>query len=113
MMIDKSDSYSPLSTYNIVDIIKEDIESGDKHVMNELNEALKTVSKNFDTKYETNKMRIKNLEESHMSTSDSLHRVIESNNTFKNEVQNFYLKWFIFCTIHSITIAILFYLILR
>ena len=113
MMIDKSDSYSPLGTYNIIDIVKEDIKSGDKHVMNELNEALKTVSKNFDTKYETNKMRIDNVNEHCKSISDSLHRVIESNNTFKNEVQNFYLKWFIFCTIHSITIAILFYLILR
>ena len=109
-MIDKSDSYSSVSN---IHSIKEDIEAGDEHVMNEWNEALKTVSKNFDTKYETNKMRIDNLEEYHKSTSDSLHRAIESNNTFKNEVQKFYLKWFIFCTIHSITICILLYLILR
>ena len=109
-MIDKSDSYSSVSN---IRSIKEDIDAGDKHVMNECNEALKTVSKNFDTKYEINKMRIDNLEESHKSTSDSLRRVIEFNDRFVKEVQNFYIKWIIFCTIHSIAICILLYLILR
>ena len=98
---------------NIMLKTKEIIESGDKHVMNELNKALIEVSNHFDAKYEAAKMRICNVENLAESTSDLLYKTIDTHNSFKHEVEKFYLKWAAFCTIHTLTIGILFYLVLR
>lgn len=98
---------------NIMLKTKEIIESGDKHVMNEWNQALIEVSNHFDAKYEAAKMRIGNVENLAKSTSDSLRRTIDTHNSFKHEVEKFYLKWAIFCAIHTLTIGTLFYLVLR
>lgn len=92
---------------------KEIIESGDKRVMNEWNQALVEVSNHFDAKYEAAKMRIGNVEDLAKSTSDSLHRTIDTHNSFKREVEKFYIKWAIFCAVHTLTIGLLFYLVLR
>lgn len=89
------------------------IESGDKHVMNEWKEALVEVSNHFDAKYEAAKMRIGNVENLAKSTSDLLHKTIDTHNSFKHEVEKFYLKWAIFCAVHTLTIGILFYLVLK
>ena len=98
---------------NIMLKTKEIIEFGDKHIMNEWKEALIEVSNHFDAKYEATKMRIDNVEQLSKSNSHSLKRTIDAYNSFKHEVEKFYLKWAAFCAIHTLTIGILFYFVLR